>query len=87
MSPAFTLTLLLALPALAQRPAAAEADAILERGREKALAYAKSLPDFVCTAIIQRNKLTQTPSVSLERGLPSPVSGALSWVPVLDADR
>lgn len=82
MSPAFTLTLLLALPALAQRPAAAEADGILERGREKALAYAKSLPDFVCTAIIQRNKLTQTPSVSLERGLPSPVSGALSWVPI-----
>jgi hypothetical protein len=73
------LTLLLALPVLAQRPAAADADAILERGREKALAYTKSLPDFVCTEIIQRYKLSRT-AVLLPTQ--SAASMAPSWAPV-----
>ena len=87
MSPALArarisaLTLLLALPALAQRPAAAEANAILERGREKALAYTKSLPDFVCTEIIQRYKRSQPPvSLPALRGAGAS-SGAPSWAP------
>jgi hypothetical protein len=74
-----SLTFLLALPALAQRPSAADAEAILERGREKALAYTHSLPDFVCTEIIQRYKLNQAPV--LFPGA-SAASGAPSWAPI-----
>jgi hypothetical protein len=88
MSPALARTrisalgLLLALPALAQRPATTDATAILERGREKALAYAKSLPDFVCTEIIQRYKLSQPPvSFPALRGA-SAASVAPSWAPI-----
>jgi hypothetical protein len=87
MSPALavtrigTLALLLALLALAQRPAAADAAAILERGREKALAYTNSLPDFVCTEIVQRYKLNQPPALfSALRGA-SAASVAPSWTP------
>lgn len=76
------LALLFALPALAQRPAAADAAAILEKGREKALAYAKSLPDFVCTEIVQRYKLGQPPvSFPALRGA-SAASIAPSWAPI-----
>src|SRR6266853_6530238 len=89
MSPALAvtrisaLTLLLALPVLAQRPAAADADAILESGREKALAYTKSLPDFVCTEIIQRYKLMSQTAVSFPaRSVASAASVAPSWAPV-----
>ena len=89
MSPALAvarisaLSLLLALPAPAQRPTAADAAAILERGREKALAYTKSLPDFVCTEIIQRYKLSQPP-VSFPRVARghSAASVAPSWAPI-----
>ena len=37
-----------------QRPADADSAAIIENGRQKALDYAQSLPDFVCSEIIQR---------------------------------
>jgi hypothetical protein len=37
-----------------QRPSDADAAAAIERGRQKALDYAKSLPDFVCTELIHR---------------------------------
>jgi hypothetical protein len=76
------LALWLALPALAQRPAAADAAAILERGREKALAYAKSLPDFVCTEIIQRYKLSQPPALLSGLRGASAASVAPSWTPI-----
>jgi hypothetical protein len=88
MSPARAVTriaalaLWLALPALAQKPAAADADAILERGREKALAYAKSLPDFVCTEIIQRYKLSRTDAAFPARSVVSAASVAPSWAPI-----
>ena len=37
-----------------QRPSDADSAALLEKGRQKALDYAQSLPDFVCAEIIQR---------------------------------
>jgi hypothetical protein len=40
--------------AWAQRPSGADAAAMIERTRVKALAYARSLPDFVCTEVIRR---------------------------------
>jgi VWFA-related protein len=75
-------TLPLAPPALAQRPAAADADPILERGREKALAYTRSLPDFVCTEIIQSYKLSQPPALFPARPGASGASGPPSWAPI-----
>jgi hypothetical protein len=66
----------------AQRPATADADPILERGREKALAYAKSLPDFVCTEIIQRYKLSQPAVLSLPPGVAGAASMAPTWAPI-----
>lgn len=40
--------------ACAQRPSEADATAMIEKTREKALAYARSLPDFMCTETIRR---------------------------------
>jgi len=71
----------LAPPALAQRPAAADADPILERGREKALAYTRSLPDFVCTEIIQRYKLSQPRASFPAQPGAGVASGTPSWAP------
>jgi hypothetical protein len=86
MSPALAVTrigalaLLLAPPALAQRPAATDAEAILERGREKALKYSKSLPDFICTEIIQRYKRQPPVQLPALRGVTATYS-APSWAP------
>jgi VWFA-related protein len=68
--------------AAAQGPAAANDDPILERGRERALAYARSLPDFVCTEIIQRYRQTQIPVLLPGRGPAGTASGAPSWAPL-----
>jgi hypothetical protein len=43
-----------AVMAWGQRPSDADATALIEKSREKALAYAHSLPDFVCTELIHR---------------------------------
>jgi hypothetical protein len=40
--------------ALAQRPSGAESTAILERSRKAALEYVQSLPNFVCSEVIER---------------------------------
>jgi hypothetical protein len=40
--------------AWAQRPPDADAAALIERSRQKALDYAKSLPDFECTEVVRR---------------------------------
>ena len=37
-----------------QRPSDADAAAIIEKSRDRALAYARSLPDFVCTEVVHR---------------------------------
>ncbi|HEY4085674.1 MAG TPA: hypothetical protein VGM43_07030 [Bryobacteraceae bacterium] len=41
----------------AEKPSSADAAALIEKGRQKSLAYARSLPDFVCTETISRYKL------------------------------
>jgi hypothetical protein len=41
-------------PAWPQRPSDADAAAAIEQSRQKALAYTRSLPDFVCTEVIRR---------------------------------
>jgi hypothetical protein len=46
--------LILASIAWAQRPTDADAAALIERTRQKALAYARSLPDFECTEVVHR---------------------------------
>jgi hypothetical protein len=37
-----------------QRPSEADAAAMIEKSRDRALAYARSLPDFVCTEVVRR---------------------------------
>ena len=46
--------LLAALLAWGQRPSDAEAAALIERSRQKALDYTNSLPDFICSELIRR---------------------------------
>jgi hypothetical protein len=71
-----------AAPVLGERTAAVDADPILERGREKALAYTRSLPDFVCTEIIQRSKLSQPGALLAARPGGRGASGPPSWEPI-----
>jgi len=46
--------LLCAALAWGQRPSDADSAALIEKSRQKALDYAQSLPDFLCSEIIQR---------------------------------
>jgi hypothetical protein len=46
--------LLCAAVAWGQRPSDADSNALIERSRQKALDYTQSLPDFICSEIIQR---------------------------------
>ncbi|HLK63897.1 MAG TPA: VWA domain-containing protein [Bryobacteraceae bacterium] len=79
--PETTTTRTAAPPALAKRASAPpDASAILEKGREKALAYARSLPDFVCTEVIHRYRLQTTNRFRL-RGEPNPTSST-DWAPI-----
>jgi len=54
LRPAFAGLLAATSLAWPQRPSDADADALIVRSREKALAYARSLPDFVCTEVVRR---------------------------------
>jgi hypothetical protein len=63
---------------LAQRPSSSDAAALVEKSRQKSLAYARSLPDFLCTEVISRYKLAASPSVAM-------LSGAASGVRVTTA--
>ena len=50
----FSALLLCAVLAWGQRPSDAEAAALIERSRQKALDYTNSLPDFICSEVIHR---------------------------------
>jgi hypothetical protein len=50
----FSALLLCAVLAWGQRPSDAEAAALIERSRQKALDYANSLPAFICSEVIHR---------------------------------
>jgi hypothetical protein len=70
-----------ASPVLVKKASApAEASDILEKGREKALAYARSLPDFVCTEVIQRYRMQTTDRLTLP-GVPGRTS-RMDWTPI-----
>jgi hypothetical protein len=45
-------------PARAQRPSDSDSAALIERSRQKALDYTRSLPDFVCTEVVRRSTST-----------------------------
>jgi hypothetical protein len=49
--------LTLVAPGWAQKPTDADSAALIEKSRQVSLAYARSLPDFVCTEVISRYKL------------------------------
>jgi hypothetical protein len=69
-----------AVVAWGQRPSDADAAALIENSREKALAYAHSLPDFVCTELIHRYSAYAPPIRGLgrSRGTPSAIA-APKW--------
>jgi hypothetical protein len=51
---AFSAVLMWTAPVWAQRPSDADVATMIERARQKALAYTQSLPDFVATEVIHR---------------------------------
>ena len=68
--------------AWAQRPSDADAAAIIEKARDRALAYARSLPDFVCTEIVHRFSEVKAPSRGVSRrGDSVPTAVLHHWVP------
>jgi len=54
MKKALGISLVCAALAWAQRPAEQDATALVEKARQKALAYTQSLPDFLATEIVHR---------------------------------
>jgi hypothetical protein len=71
-----TVASLLSLAALgwAQKPSSADTAALIEKSRQMSLAYARSLPDFVCTEVISRYKLG---TVAARR-----LGAVLDWLPI-----
>ncbi len=61
-----------------QRPSEAEATALVEKSRDRALAYARSLPDFVCTEVVRRFSEAKP---HMAWGV-TPVPAARSWTPL-----
>ncbi len=60
-----------------QRPTDAAAAELVEKTREKALAYGRSLPDFLCTEVIQRFRENKTRSSIGTAEIP----GETKWSP------
>lgn len=67
--------------AWAQRPSETEAAAIFEKARGRALAYARSLPDFVCTEIIHRFGETRPPVRGYRQPDSIPTPAPHHWLP------
>lgn len=64
----------LVVPGWAQKHSDADAAALIEKSRQMSLAYARSLPDFVCTEVISRYKLG---AVAASR-----LGAVLDWLPI-----
>src|ERR1035441_5173402 len=58
LKPAFLGLLAWTSPAWPQRPSDPDAAAMIETTRQKALEYTRSLPDFVCTEVVNRFSYT-----------------------------
>src|ERR1700678_2798720 len=76
--PALGSLLVWASLACAQRPSEADAAAMIEKTRDKALAYAHSLPDFMCTEVIRRYHQSVPANGGHARGAQLPLDA--KWV-------
>ncbi len=63
-----------------QRPSDAEATALIEKSREKALAYTRSLPDFVCSEVVRRYRDSKPQAVRGRMGSMS-IPAGIRWTP------
>lgn len=66
-----------------QSPSVADAAALIEKSRDKALAYTRELPDFVCTELVRRYRNSKPQSV---RGIGRSggtmmAPGEVNWTP------
>jgi hypothetical protein len=74
--------------AWAQRPSDLDAAATIEKSRDKALAYTRSLPDFMCSEVVQRYHQavqTYTASTGSSRGggTAEPwIATEAKWIPI-----
>ncbi len=64
----------------AEKPSAADAAALIEKSRQKSLAYTQSLPDFVCTELVSWYRPGATMRVLLGGGVVTD-SGS-KWLPL-----
>jgi hypothetical protein len=62
-----------------QKPSDAEATALIEKSREKALAYTRSLPDFMCSEVISRYSYSKPENGSILMGRAIP--NGIKWIP------
>jgi hypothetical protein len=65
----------------AQRSSGTDAAALVEKSRQKSLAYARSLPDFVCTEVISRYALGAISSAAMLSGAAPGVRVTTAAVP------
>ena len=68
-------------PAWGQRPSDAESSALIEKSREKALAYTRSLPDFVCTEVVRRYHDSRPFRVRGRTGGTTSIPADMRWTP------
>ena len=66
-----------------QRPSDGDAAALIEKSRQRALAYAKSLPDFVCSEVIHRYQHVPSANRRMSRDMSSitPIAAPIAWTP------
>ena len=67
----------------AEKPSTADSAALLEKSRQKSLAYARFLPDFLCTEVISRYKLGGVLSTRVTGGIPTTIADPVpDWLPL-----
>jgi hypothetical protein len=67
----------------AEKPSTADAAAVIEKSRQKSLAYARSLPDFVCTEIVSRYQLGSVPGRRVAAGIGATIVDPIpGWSPL-----
>jgi hypothetical protein len=79
---ALTVFVLVSTLMAAEKPSSADAAALIEKSRQKSLAYARSLPDFVSTEIISRYRSRlATSAVALGGGI-TLANPSINWLPL-----
>lgn len=64
-----------------QRPSDTESTELIEKSREKALAYTRSLPDFVCTEAISRYSYSKTQTSRGPIRMGGAIPYGIKWTP------